>query len=321
VTRIPLCARRNRVHARWWWPLLVLLTVAPTVLTGWAGGGLPPAWADANQSAQLQFGGLTRTYTVHTPAGVSHPAGLVVNLHGVGGTGRGQEAVTHYDAVADAHGFVVVYPDGIDNSWADGRGATEADAKGVDDVGFITALVGQLVDQYGIDPGHVFATGMSDGAFMTNRLACDRADVFAAIAPVSGTLGATVPCAPSRPVAVLETHGTADAVIPFDGGLVVGKAGPSTVLAAGAMAARWRGVDGCPGAPAENTLPGVGTGANVHRFATGPCADGTDVVFIQIDGAGHAWPGGTYPNAAIRPGVHPFDVSEASAEFFASHPR
>ena len=308
MSRISRFARRqNRLLPRWGWRRLLMVAVTPCLLTGFAQIGLPNASADPGQPGQLDFGGLTRTYTVHTPVGVSHPAGLVVSLHGVGGTGRGMESATHNDAAADEHGFVVVYPDGVDNSWADGRGATEADARGVDDVGFITALVSKLVNQYGIDPGHVFATGMSDGAFMTNRLACDRADVFAAIAPVSGTLGVNVPCAPSRPVAVMEAHGTADQRVPFNGGRVVGKAGPSTVVAAPAMANRWRDADGCQGTPAEDTLPGT----EVHRFTSASCAAGTAVVFVQIDGGEHTWPGG----------ARGFDASEASAQFFAGHAR
>ncbi|MDT5197723.1 MAG: polyhydroxybutyrate depolymerase, partial [Mycobacterium sp.] len=144
--------------------------------------GAATASASPFRSAQIDFGGLVRTYELHVPAGVDHPLGLVVNLHAAGATGRDQAALTHYDSVADAHGFVAVHPDGIDFSWADGRGASLPDRHGIDDVGFIAALVGKLVAEYGIDPGRVFVTGLSAGAFMANRLACDRADLFAAIA-------------------------------------------------------------------------------------------------------------------------------------------
>jgi polyhydroxybutyrate depolymerase len=223
------------------------------------GGGAGRAWAGPPE--RLDFGGLARTYSLHVPAAVDHPAGLVVNLHGAGVTGADQERATNYDAVADAYGFMVVYPDGIDFSWADGRGPSQPDRQGIDDVGFITALAGKLVADYGIDPGHVFATGMSAGAFMVNRLACERADVFAAIAPVAGTLGVNMGCTPSRPVAVLEMHGTADPVVPFNGGPMVGRGGPSVIVSAPEMVARWRQAGG-------------------------------DVVFNQVDGGGHAWPAG-----------------------------
>ncbi len=274
---------------------------------GWCG----TAGAAPDQPEQMQFGGLTRTYIVHLPSGSQHPSALVLNLHGRGGTGRKLEQFTHYDAVADANGFAVVYPDGIDNSWADGRGSSAADGRGIDDVGFLTTLATTLAHNYGIDPGHVFATGMSNGALMTQRLACERADVFAAIAPVAGTLNADVACTPSRPVAELEMHGTADRTVPFDGGVVRGPAGPSTVLGAAATAARWRQIDGCQGDPTQDTL--AANGPRVQRFTVSGCAGGTAVELIQIDGGGHVWPDGT-------PGHGP-DAAEVTWQFLAGHAR
>lgn len=234
---------------------------------------------------ELIIGGLPRTYQLHVPAGLEQPAGLVINLHGAGETGGGQAALTNYNAIADQHGFVVAYPDGIDFSWADGRGASIPDRTGVDDVGFLAALIDRLTRQYGIAPGRVFATGMSAGAFMATRLACERADLVSAIAPVAGTLGAAFPCAPSRPVSVLQMNGTGDPVVPFNGGTMLGRGGYSDIVAAPAMAQRWRDIDRCSAAG---------------------CADGTEVVFVQIDGGGHVWPG---------------DASHASGQFFATHGR
>src|SRR6478735_4199178 len=205
-----------------------------------------PVSLGMDTAGSLAFGGLDRTYLVHAPAGVDHPTGLVINLHGAGMSAAEQASLTNYDAVADQHGFAVVYPDGIDLSWADGRGASVPDRQGVDDVGFLVALADRLTQDFGIDRGRVFATGMSAGAFMANRLGCARADVFSAIAPVAGTLGSGFPCAASQPVSVLEIHGTADDVVPFNGGPMVGRGGPSDIVAAPAMAARWRELNGCP---------------------------------------------------------------------------
>src|ERR1700756_3830983 len=146
-------------------------------------------------AATFRFGGMDRTYTLHVPPG--DPVGLVLNLHGGGGTGNGQQLLTDFDTVADAHNLLVAYPDGYDRSWADGRGASPADRRHIDDVGFLVALASKLQNEFGVPPGHVFATGMSNGGFMSNRLACDRADFFAAIAPVAGTLGAGVGCNPA----------------------------------------------------------------------------------------------------------------------------
>lgn len=275
------------------------------------------------QAAQFDFGGVPRTYTVHVPAGVQRPTGLVVNLHAAGATGGDQAALTHYNAVSDAHGFVVVYPDGIDLSWADGRGASVPDRQGIDDVGFITALVGKLVADYGIDPGRVFATGLSAGAFMANRLACDRADVFAAVAPVAGTLGVNVGCNPSRPVSVLATHGTADPVVPFGGGAMTGRGGDSTIVSAQALVDRWRQVDGCQDVPAQQVLPNTGDGTVTTQFTSSACAPGTAVVSIRVDGGGHTWPNAAVflPEQSIGATTHSVDLSEASWQFFVAHAR
>jgi polyhydroxybutyrate depolymerase len=284
------------------------------------GAGVAVATTAPASAAAIDFGGLPRTYVLHVPPGP--PNGLVINLHSAGNTGGTHAALTNYNAIADAHGFVVAYPDGIDFSWADGRGASVPDRQGVDDVGFISALVTKLVADFGIDPNRVYATGLSAGAFMANRLACQRADLFAAIAPVDGTLGTNVGCAPSEPVAVMATHGTADPVVPFNGGPMLGRGGGSTVVPATVMADTWRNINGC-GAPTEVPLPDAGDGTRSVRISSGGCADGADVVFTRVDGGGHTWPGAPTVLSVqqVGPTTRAFNASVDSANFFASHVR
>lgn len=281
---------------------IMRLTAVLAVVLGFIAFPGPRASAlpGGDAPGELVFGGLPRTYQVHVPAGLDHPAGLVINLHGAGMTGGDQAAATNYNAIADQYGFVVAYPDGIDFSWADGRGASIPDRQGVDDVGFLVELVNRLSRDYGIAPGRVFATGMSAGAFMATRFACQRADLVSAIAPVAGTLGVAFPCAPSRPVSVLQVNGTADPVVPFSGGTMLGRGGYSDIVAPPAMAQRWRELDGCP-SPVEDV-----PAAAVHRFTASGCAGGSEVVFVQVDGGGHTWPG---------------DASQTSGQFFATHGR
>ena len=224
----------------------------------------------------------------------------MINLHGAGMTGADQAGLTNYNNVADRYGFVVAYPDGIDLSWADGRGASIPDRQGVDDVGFLSALIDRLSADFAVPPGRVFVTGMSAGAFMANRLACDRADLVSAVAPVAGTLGAGVPCAPSRPVSVLQIHGTGDEVVPFGGGPMVGRGGPSEIVSAPALVERWRQADACPG-----PLVAQGATGPVQRTDAAGCAGGTEVALLRIDGGAHIWP------TAL-------DASAASAQFFAA---
>jgi polyhydroxybutyrate depolymerase len=279
------------------------------------------AAAPHDLSGTFRSGGMDRTYTLHVPPG--DPVGLVLSLHGGGGTGTGQRGLTDFDAVADAHKLLVVYPDGYDKSWADGRGASPADRHHVDDVGFLVGLAGKLQGDYNIAGGHVFATGMSNGGFMTNRLACDRADVFAAIAPVAGTLGVGVACSPSRPVSVWEAHGTADPLVPFNGGDVRGRGGVSHSISATSMVNKWRAADGCQGDPSAQVLPNVGDDTVVHRFDFTACAASTEVVFYRIDDGGHTWPGGKQylPKAIIGPTTRALDGSESIAQFFLAHAR
>jgi polyhydroxybutyrate depolymerase len=269
----------------------------------------------------FRSGGMDRTYMLHVPAG--DPVGLVLSLHGGGGTGVAQRGLTDFDTVANAHNLLVVYPDGYDKSWADGRGASPADRHHVDDVGFLAGLASKLQNDYGIAPGHVFVTGMSNGGFMSNRLACDRADLFAAIAPVAGTLGVGVACNPSQPVSVWEAHGTADPLVPFKGGDVHGRGGISHSISADAMVNKWRSADGCQGDPSVQVLPDVRDGTIVRRFDYQACAASTEVVFYQIDSGGHTWPGGKQylPTSVIGPTTRALDGSEAMAEFFLAHAR
>nr|MCW1958729.1 esterase [Mycobacterium sp.] len=243
----------------------------------------------ADPPGMLAFGGLQRTYVLHVPPGP--PSGLVINLHGAGMNGGQQAAATGYDAVADQYGFVVAYPDGVDASWADGRGASVPDRQGVDDVGFLSTLIDQLSREYQIPLGRVFVTGMSAGAFMANRLACDRADLVTAVAPVAGTLGVAVPCAPSRPVSVMAIHGTADSVVPFNGGPMVGRGGASEIVSVPFLGERWREINRCPGPLVTDPAGGF-----PGMSATG-CADGTEVL-VRINGDGHIWPGGASGDTA-----------------------
>lgn len=302
-------------YARWLW-----LAVLAVCVVG-CGVRHVSAASARDISGTFRSGGMDRTYMLHVPAG--DPVGLVLSLHGGGGTGIAQRGLTGFDAVADVHNLLVVYPDGYEKSWADGRGASPADRHHVDDVAFLVGLVTKLQNDYRVAPGHVFVTGMSNGGFMSNRLACDRANVFAAVAPVAGTLGVGVACNPSRPVSVWAAHGTADPLVPFKGGAVRGRGGLSHAVSAEAMVDKWRKVDGCQGDPSMELLPDARDGTVVHRFDSTSCAASTEVVFYRIDKGGHTWPGGKQylPAAVIGPTTHTLDGSEAIAEFFLAHAR
>ena len=228
----------------------------------------------------MSIGGLTRTYHVYRPAGIASAAPLVVFLHG--GFGSGSEAEQYYgwDAEADAHGFLVAYPDGYDHAWNVGGGCCgQPAARNVDDVAFISAMVAQIERGAPVDSHRVYATGISNGGMMDYRLACST-NLFAAIGPDSATELGTCP-SPAR-ISVIHIHGTADHNIPYDGGpgdgyaQIDGPAVPSVV-------ATWRQIDGC-------SQPNSST-SGVVTTSVASCPDGRAVELITVAGAGHQWPG------------------------------
>ncbi|MBU1880316.1 MAG: hypothetical protein KJ734_15315, partial [Chloroflexi bacterium] len=168
----------------------------------------------SSQPGELESGGQRRHYLLHVPPGYAadQPAPLAINLHGLGSNAAQQEQISGMSRLADAKTFIVVYPEAL------GDPATWRVGAGSPDVAFIRDLIQHLAGQYRIDPARIYATGISNGGGMANRLGCDMADVIAAIAPVSGAYLFWQDCQPGRPVPVLAFHGTADRIVPYEGG-------------------------------------------------------------------------------------------------------
>ena len=251
--------------------------------------------------ATLTVGGVLRTYLVHVPANLLGRVPLVLAFHGHFGTAARMVRITRFDALADADGFVVAYPDGLGGSWNDGRPQTA----GADDVGFVRALVAELSRTYPIDPKRVYATGFSNGGIFTQYLGCRAGDLFAAIAPVSGYLpvAALDACRPARSPSVLEIGGDADPIVPYDGGTVaVGPVDRGSILSAARSVAFWARAASCAEPPA------VAAGATTYAS----CGRGRSVVLETVAGGGHAWPGGTASTT--------IDASRDIARFFLAHP-
>lgn len=284
---------------RTWWFLLLgtgLLPVAPVV-------------AQDSATWVMQHGGHERTYYLHVPAGVvdasSNPddepvtdaaslVPLVLVLHGRGGTGPGTADLTGFDEVADEHGFIVVYPTGVDNQWnyVDGIPGYDAD---VPDRGFLRQLVAELSARYPVDPGRVYVAGFSNGGYMAQRLACDATDLFAAFASVgaAGYGGQPTVCGEPEPVSILFIHGTADAIVPFAGLRQEGPTGPITVLASVEQTfAYWAYRLGCSTGVQPSVLPGVlSPDMEVHVLQALDCSPDGELRLVVIVGGGHNWPG------------------------------
>lgn len=274
--------------------------------------------------------GQERRYRLYVPA--SLPPGsrvpLLVALHG--GLGSSKQFATNsgFDGLAEANGFVVVYPDGVGASpdgsgaqtWNGGSCCGAAVRLGIDDVGFVRQLLDTLGRDLAVDPARVFAAGHSNGAILAYRLACELSDRIAAIGVQAGSLETDV-CAPTRPVAVFHLHGAADTNLPIDGGRGTGVSGVAFRPARGAVETL-AGADGCVPTP----IPGVDPTNPAVTVATWtPCRAGTEVRFVVVAGATHAWMGhpGASPAAARLVG-EPYpglDASRAIWSFLAAHPR
>lgn len=185
-----------------------------------------PALTGTLTRASFVADGLPRSYRVYVPHGVPKHAPLVVVLHGSGQTGAQIRPETGYgfDRLADAHGFVVAYPDAASFDWNDCSrvGDFVADGREVDDVRFVVALVDRLVTEFDLDRERVFATGVSAGGFLSLRLALEAPSRFRAVAAVSAGVPApdNFKCRPSAGTSVLLMNGTKDPLVPFGGGEV-----------------------------------------------------------------------------------------------------
>jgi polyhydroxybutyrate depolymerase len=252
----------------------------------------------------------------------------VLALHGHGGTGKSMNLLTGFNNLAEEAGFIVVYPDGVDRAWNDGRDTIKR--KDVDDVGFISALISRLSGAYNIDRTRIYATGISNGAMMTARLGCELSDKIAAIATVAGNLNVDIAgnCAPGRPMSVLIMHGTSDPIVPYEGGSVrsfANRGEGGSVLSVQAAAKVWAVRDACPAsstAPDQTELPDLdpSDGTRVTRQVYGNCRQNTEVVVYTIVGGGHTWPGGFqyFPAVVIGKTTHDIDGSRIIWDFFSS---
>jgi polyhydroxybutyrate depolymerase len=247
---------------------------------------------------------------------------LVIALHGNGGTGKRMEQLTQLDRIAAREQFIVVYPDGVDRHWNDGRPELET---GVDDVAYIRALIDELAERHSIDRSRVYVTGLSNGAMMAFRLGCDLADRIAAIAPVTGNIPAAIRCEPTQPVSLLLINGTADPLVPYEGGVVGARIGRhrGSVLGTAMSVEHFAQVAHCdsPQTTDEPDLdPADGTRTRRTRYT---CPAGVGVELLTVDGGGHTWPGGPQylPARAIGLVSRDFDASERIWEFFAPRGR
>ena len=236
--------------------------------------------------------GIRREYLLHVPSSISKgdPVPLLFVLHGGGGEPKSAARITRMSDLADRQRFLVVYPAGLGHHWNDGR--IEVGAK-ADDVAFASAIIDDVAALYNVDRQRIFSTGISNGAFMSARLACELSDRVRAIALVAGTISDALQatCRPKRPVAVVMFSGTKDPIVPYGGGNVRGDRGK--VWGAESIAATWAKANGCEAEPKRRDLAVIDssdpTRVTLTRYQS--CPRGAEVQLYTIHGGGHTWPG------------------------------
>ncbi len=265
--------------------------------------------------------GVTRTYLAHIPASVdrSNETPVVLVLHGAGTNGPITVMFSGMNKKADAENFIAVYPDGtgagIFLTWNAG-GLSKSK---VDDVKFLSAVIDDLALVAKIDPRRIFATGISNGGMMSYLLASELSDRIAAIAPIAGTVTTEKPT-PSRSVPVMHFHGTADKIVPVAG---PGSDTPKfiTFKSVDESIKRWCGINGCAATPIVTQFPDtVDDGTTVKRFDYPAKVGGGDVVYIEISGGGHTWPGQRALVSFIGKSTKDISANDLMWEFFLAHP-
>ncbi|MFC9897446.1 alpha/beta hydrolase family esterase [Nocardia sp. NPDC127579] len=281
--------------------ITIALTAAATVACGGSGEPAPPADqpTPGDQSVTFESGGKTRSYTVHAPPGYDGKTALplVVVMHYRPGTAADAAQTSGMNAKADLENFLVVYPQGLNDAYnALICCGTE------DDVGFIRAVVTRMREYWKADPKRVYATGISNGADMSFKLAVEAPGLFAAIAPVSGGFTGDIALRdpaykPRTPVSVITFLGGKDRV--------------AGQLGAGIDA--WQLRLGCAVAPVPQQIPlprGI-------TLTAGACADGSEVRVYRLPEMGHAWPG-TERGGLVDPNAG-LNATDLMWEFFRAH--
>jgi polyhydroxybutyrate depolymerase len=258
---------------------------------------------------KVSNGATTRTYLVHLPASYrpNTPVPVILAFHGYGGTAAGMERGSGLSILSEQQGFLAVFPQGL--PFGGGTAPFWASAGpvdfGIDEIAFVTSLLNDLQSNFCVDAYRIYATGFSNGGGMTGYLACRLAGRIAAFAPASGNFY-DIPghCHPSRPVPIMDFHGTADGVVPYAG--VPASQSPDWPLPSiPEWLAGWAARDGCSSGPAVFSQTEGVTGERWTR-----CRGQSTVIHYRLNGVGHTLP----------PSINGTSTPLLIWNFFQSHP-
>lgn len=244
-----------------------------------------PIFLQAQEPIVFEHNGIERDYYLHIPEGISDNAPLVFVLHGYTSSATVIMGYSGMSEEADEHNFVVCYPQGTTDLVGTTHWNANLSISETDDIGFLSELAGYLQETHNLNPAHTFSCGMSNGGFMSYTLACERPDVFKAIASVTGTMSGFDwnNCDPENPVPVFQISGLIDGTVPVDGSITTfgGWGGAPDYITVNDF---WKEKNAC-----TDTETGIIENTNYSYHTNG--TNGNEVWLYGIEQMDHTWPG------------------------------
>ena len=269
------------------------------------------AQATGTIQGKISYEEIDRQFILYVPTSYnsSSKQPLIFNFHGYGSNANEQMRYGDLRSQADANGFILVHPEGLDDVggtsyWNMGGWSVSVH----DDVKFIDNLINLLMDKYSINAERIYSTGMSNGGFFSFHLACNLSASFAAIASVTGSMSFDTfnDCNPRQPTPVLQIHGSIDAVVPYDGLLTIMKPVMDVMD-------YWKTSNGCDEfvRSVPEVIPGEMSWTETYIFDN--CLNNTQNIHLKVQGAGHIWPGSIFER------IQEPDASKYIWEFFSKY--
>ena len=323
-------------------------------LAGMVSLGLGMLWVGQTLWAQetketITVEGVERTYVIHLPKGYDEKRHypLVMLLHAANQDADDMARLTRFNQLADKDSVIAVYPNALHGRWnfgvhavarptmrrgpygrrgpgryppGGGRGPRERENRTspADDIEFFNQLLDKIAIRDAVDKSRIYATGLSDGGFMTIKVGCSLADRIAAIAPVGAAMPKTLVCVPARPIPVLMINGTSDPVVSYGGNS--GRNGRTPTISAEDTAKAWAKLNRCGEKPGHSKLERRKGGMETHIDTYEGCQQGAQVVLYSVKGAGNTWPGGEQymVEKEIGKTSMDFDANEVIWSFFVT---
>jgi len=270
-------------------------------------------FAQTTESESFVYDGETRAYRLYIPAAYdgTEPVPLVFNLHGYGSNNVQQEAYGDFRPIADTANFIICHPQGLPDDFGTNHWNCFGTSS-VDDVGFISALIDTIYANYNIYGNQIYSTGMSNGGFMSYKLACRLSGRIAAVASVTGSITPIEydDCITNHPMPAMQIHGTEDPTVPYEGSFLF--------MPVEDVVDHWVTFNECDTDPVVTEVPDIdetdGCTATHYVYENGLL--GSTVEFYKINGGEHTWPGSEFVTSITN---NDFNASVEIWRFFRQY--